>query len=501
MSYYSIGADVFGMATLGVALKKAKEGKEVNALFDSMADGIGLSFQLRYRDYMQELAAVGAKVGYYNPVYKRLFREGFAALSQMHDKILVIDGEYFFIGGRNIRKDYFASPKDMPNAWLDKDVGGRGLGPAAALTGAVSAELNNPDVVSLVKPDAFNKVSREAELYGAAILMDEWLARPPLSEEKKEEMRKYPDLQRKLVASMVESAVAKLPEWGYNEKATADDRALLIKLAKELVSLPEMAGAEASYRARAEQETIFVPETKVIDRTAAANPTVDDVNLALSELVDGASYVLRTQNPYVVLTEPMLKVLEAAAHRDIKIYIEIVSNSPLSTDSAVTQAYFLQDWTTVLARVPTARLFVFTGIRKMHAKASTEDYQMSLVSTINYDLISTRINSEVGLVMLSQPMALALGKSIDADKADPANGLYEWKIQRDEQGQAVRGADGEFVVLQGPNDHLSKMQQAKYAVLSSVADWARNRFDLLESLRIRRTTLEEEAAKTNAPAT
>lgn len=126
---------------------------------------------------------------------------------------------------------------------------------------------------------------------------------------------------------------------------------------------------------------------------------------------------------------------------------------------------------------------------------------MSLVSTINYDLISTRINSEVGLVMLSQPMALALGKSIDADKADPANGLYEWKIQRDEQGQAVRGADGEFVVLQGPNDHLSKMQQAKYAVLSSVADWARNRFDLLESLRIRRTTLEEEAAKTNAPAT
>jgi phosphatidylserine/phosphatidylglycerophosphate/cardiolipin synthase-like enzyme len=162
----------------------------------------------------------------------------------------------------------------------------------------------------------------------------------------------------------------------------------------------------------------------------------------------------------VVLTEPMMKELEAAAKRGVKI--TIVTNSPASTDSAVTQGFFLNDWKNLEARVPTARLFVATGERKFHSKAFVLDGKVSGDTSYNADLLSGLVNGEVGAVTRSEASAQNLMGAIYDDLRDPANNFKEWSIKRDAAGVPVRDAKGQLIAEHGPDQDISKKLQRIY---------------------------------------
>src|SRR5262249_54808674 len=154
------------------------------------------------------------------------------------------------------------------------------------------------------------------------------------------------------------------------------------------------------------------------------------------------------KNPYIVLTEDMLKTLEEAANRGVEIYIG--TNSPLSTDSSITQAFFLQDWPNVLARLgPKAHIFVATGERKQHSNVFMVDDEVRLVSTFNLDLLSGNIQGEDGALIRSKEFAASVLASVTSEKADPKNNVREYTIKRDAAGNAVF-VDGKPVVEFGP---------------------------------------------------
>lgn len=73
--------------------------------------------------------------------------------------------------------------------------------------------------------------------------------------------------------------------------------------------------------------------------------------------------------------------------------VKILDNSPSSTGSDVTQAFFLEDWPKLLATIPNLKIFVATVERKLHAKVGVIDDQVSLVSSFNLDFLSSKVNS------------------------------------------------------------------------------------------------------------
>ena len=375
-SYFIFEKDPFGYAFLGALLEKQLGGVEVRMMTDAMADPTGkagFKATLRGQDYLQELVSHGGKAYVYHPVWQRplaALRGDYAPLASNHDKILVVDDHRAVTGGRNIAIDYFADPADHKAAWRDMDVALEGAQTAAGLKAAFDAELVDDDFVDEIGRDLFgNWDKKDIQLLGACELMDLWLHDPALDEAQKAALRADPAGLKPLADSLVQRALdrvaSQLPT--KLKRAPSDkDRAFLAEQAGLLVKQLEARGSAARFQAERLPER--ATEAKIIDQTSAAGTRVNGIAPALKSLVDSATRRIVIENPYVVLTEDMMVGLERAAARGVQI--DIITNSPLSTDSDVTQAFFLEDWPYILARCSTARIFVATGERKFHAKSA-----------------------------------------------------------------------------------------------------------------------------------
>ncbi|MHB8876611.1 MAG: phospholipase D-like domain-containing protein [Myxococcaceae bacterium] len=489
-SYFIMEKDPFGYAFLGGLLKKQLAGVPVRVSTDAMADTFGthgFKAPLRGKDYLQELVNHGAEAYIYHPVYERpldALKGDYSVLASNHDKILLVDGQRGITGGRNIAQDYFASPKDFKSAWRDMDVSLDGAGAAAGLKAAFDAELHNGHASHPVHKDRLgNWDKKDIQLLGAFELMDLWLKAPPLTEARKAELRENPEGQKALAAELVGQALARvkgeLPA-GLQREPSKGDLEFLNEQATALVKNLEARGSRHSFDAGigATRQT----EAKIIDQTSAASgQRINEIAPALTALVEGAKKRIVIENPYVVLTQDMVVALQRASERGVAV--DIITNSPLSTDSDVTQAFFLEDWQMILSRIPTARIFVATGDRKFHTKSAVIDDDQTVVSTYNLDLLSGFVNGEVGAVVKSKELATDLLQALDQDKADPANGFLEYKIQKDADGKAIL-KDGKPVPVFGPEDHLPAEVLEVYRKKRSLwGNLIRNHVPLFKPLR------------------
>jgi putative cardiolipin synthase len=468
-SYFSIEKDVYGYAFLGGLLKKQMDGVPVRVMADAAADGLGtLGFGtgMRGRDYLQELVNHGGEAYLYNPIWLRpglATKAGSAVLSSNHDKILVVDGQRGVTGGRNIGIDYMTENVDRKGAWRDMDVELTGAGPAKGLKAAFDAEVGKNSAARPIGRDNIANFSKkDIQLLGAYEMMNLWLNDPAMSPAQKSALRANPAGLQTLADDLVRRALVKvqadLPP-DLRRAPSRSDVKKLTELAQQLVEQLEARGSQKTYQANRLPERSA--DVKVVDQTSAAAASISNgIAPALKKLVDSAKTSIVIQNPYVVLTEDMVKSLEAASKRGVKI--DIITNSPLSTDSAVTQAFFLEDWQMVLARCDNARIFVATGDRKFHTKSAVIDGEQSFVSTYNLDLLSGKVNSEVGALVKSPEVASDLLKEFNKDLADPSNGFLEYTIQKTPAGRPVL-KDGKPVPKFGPENHLPQDVLDDYA--------------------------------------
>lgn len=451
-SYFIFEKDPFGYAYLGHLLHKQMAGAHVRVMTDAMADTFGKNgFKMpgRGKDYLQELVNHGGEAFIYHPIWQRPFdalKGGFSVLASNHDKIQVVDGTWSVTGGRNVAKDYFADPRDMKEAWRDIDVALEGAGAARGLTAAFEAELGGTYARPVSADRLGNWVKRDLELLGAYQMMDLWLKDAPMAADAKDAARASPEQQKQLAEDLLARTLPRLQR-APNER----ELAFLRENATSLVHHLEARGSRHAYDAN--NHDVHAGDSKILDQTSTAGERVNDFAAGMTLLVRGAQKSVVIENPYVVLTEEMIKAMEEASQRGVTI--EFITNSPLSTDSDVTQAFFLEDWAYLLARVPTARVWVTTGETKFHAKSAVIDDEISLVTTYNLDLLSGYVNSEVGAAVKSKDFAKELHAAFEADRADPRHGMLEYTIQRDAEGKAVL-VDGKPVVTFGPEDHLPK---------------------------------------------
>ncbi len=495
--YFCWDHDVFGKAMLGLIYKKAaQEGVKTRVMVDATGDTFGtrgFKSHIGGRDYLQELVELpNAEAKVYHPHHKKLinqvfnFNESYIAASN-HDKILEVDGERAITGGRNISYEYFAHPHDNAVAWRDTDVAIEGKAPAMALRQAFDVEFGAPWINDTVKPDFLgNWVKRDLELLGAYAVMDSWLKDTPLTESEKEEIRKNPEAREKMAQGLYQDVLDRLPTDGATREPGKREKKAILELAQQMAAHPEMRG---SYHLS--EGGTHEAEVKILDRTSVVGTGTDTIGKTLVDMVKGAEKRIVIENPYIVMTDDMISTLKEAGERGVEIWLG--TNSPSSTDSAVTQAFFLQDWPKLLAAIPNMKIFVATGDRKLHAKVATADDQVSLVSTYNLDLLSTEINSEVGALVWSKDFAAETMNSIIADHDEPRNGVKEYTVLRDANGKPTRydskpvyDEKGEVInppdITFGPGDHLSSEVLDKYSKKMARWAWLRENIPQLESL-------------------
>ena len=496
-SFFTTEKDPYGWAYLGGLLYAQLRGVKVTHLNDWSSNARGRGFTSRGGGFgvLQELVRAGAEVGIYNPLGRRvkyLLKHGpsYGVIGCNHDKALVANPDteeaQGLNGGRNIGQAYYQAATrkmlvkrgtmkviagDNDAAWRDDTIHVKGKAACAGLAEAVDRELTAP-AMKKVKAGRLHLRNRTREMLAAYALMEEWVARSPLSAAEKTRLRADPGARAAFASKVLAASQDRLKSMIGGLPAQVQQRIPkklswlasrnLRKLTKQLSGDLELVGTRAAYQRLGG----FTPATvKVIDQTGAPDSApgqrFNEMTPALSHLLRGAQKRVLIVNPYVVLTENMVQLFEDGAKRGVRY--TIYTNSPKSTDSAITQGFFLNSWANVLARVPTMKVWVATGKRKIHAKAFVVDDILTGDTTFNADLLSGLVNGELGTISLSKASAANLRSHIAADLRNRANGFKQWTIEKDASGRAVLDAKGQPIVKRGPKDDLGRGLRALYA--------------------------------------
>lgn len=419
VSYFILKQDIFGISFLGHLLHKAREGIQIRILLDAI--GTKLSRQISGNDYLDTLVGTGnVVVKMYRPLFFRyvdafLTLNPAAVMASDHDKILIADGHLALIGGRNIATEYFADPRDDPASFHDTDVllGGSQIG--AVLETAFDAGFESGEAHD-VRREAVDIKDAGIDLLLAYEAMDAWLRGRPVP-----------------------------------EKTAAAIRKKGFSWLDDLKKLPRLRGALRKKPAQPK-----AAEVCLLDSHPRLLSSDDPISRSLVRLVRSAHDEIFIQSPYLVLSRNIVSYFEEAAARGVRI--TVLTNSPVSSDNALSQAFFLEQWPEVMARVPTMRLFVAGDKHNLHGKLGAIDGQLALIGTYNIDPLGMAVTGELVAAIWSEPFARQLlAKPRGLIAAGPPR-VYEYRIMRDGQGRPERDSDGNVVVAFGPRDHSSPEQ-------------------------------------------
>src|SRR5690606_34280136 len=155
----------------------------------------------------------------------------------------------------------------------------------------------------------------------------------------------------------------------------------------------------------------------------------------MTRLLQSAREEVLIVSPYLVLSKEAVAELAEAGARGVAI--TVLTNSPLSSDNALSQAFFLEQWPELLARVPGLRIYVVDRPGTLHPVVAVFDRRVTLVGTYNLDPISMQVNSEIMAAVWSEEFArqaAALPRA-QIERGPPLT--YEYRIERDARGRPV----------------------------------------------------------------
>jgi len=453
IQYFIIENDEYGQSLLGLLLHKLDQGVKVNLMIDLRGTAL---FSTVYRDYMQELANAGASIKVYNPStrtrrkwkanfeaavqgsasvfsegwYNRGFSE-FVTLNTTanHDKIVLVDNKLFITGGRNISKNYFEDPKFDPHVYDDIDIMVRGPGAVGPARKAFEVEFNH-HYNSRIPPDVVNLSSKRKELLALWRNMEMRLGK------------------RTGLGLLGKVKPEKRPIKGEGNHFNDIDKFVAGQLASPV-------------------ETIAVLDNRSAVRgrgcpLGLSHRLPEDVQISVSvlKLVAESKGDVLMFNPYVIFSDEMHQAVAEAAKQNRKV--TIITNSPLSTDSFLSQAAFYNEWKGLIDRHPNLRIFGSKGPQKLHGKAFVFGSDQIIIGSFNLDPMSQHINSEIAVHVKSVKKATDLRsyinrfietKTFEYKKID---GKYLGVEQVGEEFPHYKEAEENVFRFQGVAEFLSK---------------------------------------------
>lgn len=425
VTYFIVEQDIFGMSMLGLLYKKAKQGVQIRLMVDARGTK-GLTRKFIGQDVLQEMVKMeNVKIRVFNPVHRKLqalFDDLRKITASNHDKIILVDNDYLITGGRNISKNYFVDPKDLSSVYRDTDVLIQSKKVANQAKMAFDEEFKSSGNFPIYK-----------DIFGNADTMSKHLDIAYTT------MRRY----------ITGGGLFKTPVPNLSKEANE----LLVKYNDELKQYKNLQHF-ASFR-------LFQGErshpTRILDKHSL-NGTRNDITSNLSALMDAAESEIIIQNPYVVLTDVARAAIKRASDRGVKIILH--TNSPMSSDSLLTQAMFIGDWKSILKDMPNVRIFGYKLSTKLHSKVFVFDRKVAVIGTYNMDPVSEQINSEVVAVTKSKSFATQVALKIWSDIKDSHE--YKVKVER----------DGSVSTVFGPESHSDKKVMERLNMLQKL-QWLR----------------------------
>ena len=406
--YYTVEADESGHAVLDALAQAADRGVEVRLLIDD----IGLVGR------EAELARLVAEhehlqIRVFNPTWLRRFRpiEMLArfprANRRMHNKSLTVDGVATVVGGRNIGDAYF--DVDTTLAFEDLDV----------LAVGAAAE----DVVEAFEGYWFSGIAFDVGLLGTAEEAD----RADSSTDRREALARF----RAEIDARDDLPGARLLG-GLAEPLAVSASALRDDASKVLAPLRSDAGSLAP---------------------------------RILEILRSAREELLLSSPYLIPGDEGMAVFRELRERGVRV--TVLTNSFAANDVAAVHAGY-RDYRVPLLeagvdlhefkpdedapRWSYANSFLGSTQAALHAKAFVVDRRTSFVGSFNLDPRSALHNTEMGLLIGSEPFAERLHAHLSDSVEERAwrvlparDGGLEW---RDGDGTVVAGEDPDTVWAQ-----------------------------------------------------
>ncbi|MFZ2957200.1 MAG: phosphatidylserine/phosphatidylglycerophosphate/cardiolipin synthase family protein [Candidatus Ozemobacteraceae bacterium] len=406
ITYFIVEDDIFGMSILGLVYRKAKAGLKVRIMMDARGTK-GLTRTFLGQDVLQEMKKFpNVDIRVYNPVHDNLlsmFQDIRNITASNHDKIVLVDDEWLITGGRNISKSYFVNSEDLQGVYRDTDI------------------LIKSKVVAQEAKTAFDEEFKASGNYQvSADLFGDWKER----------------------YTQLELAYQAMNQYLLGKGLSQPDKT---KLSAATVKVVEKYNAELSQYKHMNGYPSFRPfngehvaPTRLLDKDSLKGPR-NDITCNLIALMDACKYEIIIQNPYVVLTDAANAAIQRANDRGVKVVIQ--TNSPMSSDSLLTQAMFVGDWKGILQRMPNVEIYAYKLTSKLHSKTFVFDRKVAVIGTYNMDAVSEQINGEIVAAVKSSSFATRVALRIGED------------IKNSFRYQISIGTDGKVNTVFGPESH------------------------------------------------
>ncbi len=426
LQYYVWFGDKAGQLLFARVVAAADRGVRVRMLFDDLNTLLHDMATIELRDEM--LARVDRHPNIEIRVFNAWRQRGaigrafevagdFSRLNRrMHNKQMVADNRVAVIGGRNIGDEYFGLNADFN--FHDLDV--LGVGPVARQASSVFDRYWNSDwvrrIVGTPLPGAPTAATAAASDKGAA-------AADPGAPSAAE---------LEALAALESDARARLILAG-KRKWTPEIDALPALLQ------PGRSAVHTDSPSRAENVRNHMPE-------------------AFRALLMSAQREVLITNAYIIPDAAFIADLRTLAARGVKV--RILTNSLSSHDVPAVNSHY-ESWRPAILATgaalhelrsdPAVQAFMvdtppvrgeFTGL---HTKAMVIDRRHSFIGSMNLDPRSEVINSEMGVLIDSPPLAGMLALAMERDMT-PAN---SWKVELDADG-ALRWTSGAGVLQRQP---------------------------------------------------
>lgn len=409
ITYFIVEEDIFGMSMLGLLMKQARAGLQIRLMIDARGTK-GLSRKLIGQDILQELIKFkNVQIRVFNPVHRKfwaLFDDIRKIMASNHDKIVLVDDEYLITGGRNVSKNYFVDPADLATVYRDTDI---------LVQSKVVA--NQAKLAFEEEFKAGGNFKIESDFFGNI-----------------DDMHRHLDLAYHSMRRYMLGMGVQKPDPAKFSKEVIE---LCKKYTDELLKYKKLTAYAAFDLFSGERGC----PARVLDKHSIAGPR-NDITNNLTAFMDAAQKEIIIQNPYVVLTEVARAALKRANDRGIRVVIH--TNSPMSSDSLLTQAMFIGDWKNILKEMPKMEIYGYKLTNKLHSKVFVFDRKVAVIGTYNMDYVSEQINSEMVTVVKSPNFAQRVALKIMDDIKNSFR--YEIKVER----------DGSIKTVFGPETHSDK---------------------------------------------
>ena len=327
---------------------------------------------------------------------------------RMHNKTFIVDGSLAILGGRNVADEYY----DLDEEFNFRDLDVLALGPVVTKVSSSFDEYwNDPWVVPLeaVVDIAITPEEREAYYRG----LHQYASHP-------ENFPPRFDAGLAATTARFKSLRASDLNWG---------------------------------------------QARLISDRPGKNPELDrydafgESGRQLTELALGAQRELLAATPYLIMLPGTYSLLEDLRERDVRV--AILTNSMAANDAIWVHSRYAFQRRRLLGMG--IELFEYRGDAEdqpllidryarmpdqvplvLHAKTLVIDRQVVYIGSFNMDPRSTHLNTEIGLIIESPPLAQAVAALIERDMAPhnswrlelTAEGRIEWVTQR--EGRPVR---------------------------------------------------------------